>query len=303
MKNVSCRFNNFVNSLLPGVNYDFKDKDNCINQHVLYMLNRTQSMFKYSDLPESIPERVLELFLQTNGNVCFYNYNGTLRVFTGGIGGEPDIYYRPTIYTISNPRISKSITAKIGIDCVVMLNDTLAVGMLPLYARYASALTETELSLQVANINSRIIGLISASDDATKCSADEYIKKIVDGELSIVGENAFLDGVKVQPMVGAASNNAIINLIELEQYLKASWYNEIGLNANYNMKRESLNSAESKLNNDVLLPLVDDMLKCREIGIEKVNKMFGTNIKVSLNSSWKDIETGISAQSENGGNV
>ena len=56
------------------------------------------------------------------------------------------------------------------------------------------------------------------------------------------------------------------------------------------MKRESLNSSESQLNNDALLPLVDDMLKCREIGAAKVNEMFGTDIRVSLASSWEDNE-------------
>ena len=42
------------------------------------------------------------------------------------------------------------------------------------------------------------------------------------------------------------------------------------------------------MNNDALLPLVDDMLKCRERAIEKVNEMFGTEISVSLASSWED---------------
>ena len=35
-------------------------------------------------------------------------------------------------------------------------------------------------------------------------------------------------------------------------------------------------------------PLIDDMLEQRQIAIDEVNKMFGTNIKVSLNSSWED---------------
>lgn len=69
--------------------------------------------------------------------------------------------------------------------------------------------------------------------------------------------------------------------------MKASWFNDTGLNANYNMKRESINSNESQLNDDMLMPTVDDMLDCRQEGLEKVNAMFGTNITVELNSSWK----------------
>ena len=87
-------------------------------------------------------------------------------------------------------------------------------------------------------------------------------------------------------------------MIELEQYFKASWFNELGLNANYNMKRESINSGESQLNNDALLPLVDDMLKQRQVASMKINDMFGTDIYVEYNSSWEDNIEEIDAEIE-----
>ena len=64
---------------------------------------------------------------------------------------------------------------------------------------------------------------------------------------------------------------------------------ELGIQSNYNMKRESLNSSETTMDESVLLPLIDDMLNERKIGLEKVNKMFGTNITVKLSSSWEKI--------------
>ena len=140
--------------------------------------------------------------------------------------------------------------------------------------------------MNVASINSRMISLISASDDRTLKSSESYIKHILDGDLSVVSEDAFLNGVKVQPYA-KATNDTLSKLIEYNQYLKASWFNDIGLNANYNMKREAINSNESQLNDDMLFPTVDDMLERRKEGIEKVNKMYGTNITVELNSSWR----------------
>ena len=53
------------------------------------------------------------------------------------------------------------------------------------------------------------------------------------------------------------------------------------------MKRESINSNESQLNDDMLHPLIDDMLRERQEGIDRVNKMFGTDIKVTFNSAWE----------------
>ena len=283
-------FNKYVYGMLGGsFKYDYTNKEICINQHITYMLDRTQSMFKWDGLPETIPERSLELFLQTNGNVCFYSYEGNLYVFTGGLGGEPDVYYMPTIYTIANPALKISKSLKIGIECVVMPNDSLYLGLLPMFARYATGLTENELSMKIAIINSRIIDLISAPDDRTFESAKKFLSDVEEGKQGIISENAFLDGLRAQPY-GTTTNTVLTNLIETEQYIKASWFNELGLNANYNMKRESLNTTESQMNNDALLPLIDDMLKCRERAVKKVNEMFNTNISVKLSSSWEDNE-------------
>ena len=301
-KNVESQvryFNKYVCGMLGGSpEYDFADKSACIRQHIAYMLNRTQSMFRWDGLPDKIPERSLELFLQTNGNVCFYRHNGELYVFTGAMGGEPDEYYMPTVYTISNPALKLSKSLEIGSECVVMPNDSLYLGLLPLFTRYASGMTENELSMKLAIINSRIVDLISAPDDRTRSSAEKYLSDIADGKPGVIAENAFLDGIRAQPYGTTANSNALTNLIETEQYFKASWFNELGLNANYNMKRESLNTSESQMNNDALLPLVDDMLKCRERAVEKVNKMFGTEISVSLASSWEDNEQEIELEHE-----
>ena len=55
------------------------------------------------------------------------------------------------------------------------------------------------------------------------------------------------------------------------------------------MKREALNSAESALNDDILYPLIDEMLEERQKGIEKINELYGTNISVELSSVWKQL--------------
>lgn len=252
------------------------------------IFERTQSMFQYSGLPETIPARVLELYLQLNGHCAFYKHNGELYVFFGGLGGKPDVYYMPTIYTIANPALNLSVQPEIDKDCVVVSNDSLYRGLSRVVCKYASFLVENEISIKVAQINTRIPALINAGSDRDKDAADKYIKDVYDGKLSSVASEDLFDEIKTQPYSTASGVNNVKSLIELEQYLKASLYNELGLNANFNMKREALNSAESALNDDSLLPLVDDMLRCRRVGLEKVNAMFGTNITVELASSWED---------------
>lgn len=262
-----------------------RDKDTAVTEFIANTLAKTQSMFEYEGLPESIPQKELERLLQTTGNVFVTKVEGVLYALTGGKGGEPDVYGRATLYTVANPALKLSKTYDIQKDGVLIENDSNGESLLPLIGRYAVLYTDGLISLNTASVLTRITMLISASDDKTKQSADEFLRKIENGEFSIIGENAFFKGVNMQT---APTTNSvyITQLIELIQYYKASMYNELGLNANYNMKRERLNLGEVSMNVDVLLPYVDNMLRERQNAVEKINAMFDTEISVKLASSW-----------------
>ena len=108
--------------------------------------------------------------------------------------------------------------------------------------------------------------------------------------------DAFLENVKIHP-ISSTQGYSVIDTMELQQYLISRMLVEIGINSNHNMKREALNSAETNLNEEQLLPLVDNMLECRKIGVDKINKMYGTNITVNKGSVWAEN----SARAENNG--
>lgn len=273
---------------LPTKLYDFNNKKKAINSYIRYMMNRVQSMFKYDGLPDTIPQKMIEMYIMTNGHAVIIEHEGKLYVCFGGWGGEPNEYYIPQEYIVANPYLELFKTYKIGVDCVLAYNDSLYYGLMPMFNRYASLMAENDISLRMSVINSRIVTLISAGNDNTKLAADEYLRKIENGEMGVIGNSVFWEQLKAQPYGETALRGRITELIEYQQYLKASWFNEIGLNANYNMKREAINSDESQLNDDMLLPLIDDMLNCRKQWVEQVNKMFGTDWSVEFNSSWQD---------------
>lgn len=266
-------------------------------RYVQYMLDRTSQMFTYEGLPETIPGYMIELILQSRGYACFAEVEtlfpqdrlGGLKrglfVLRGSFGEKPDIYLRPTGFIVANPALAKSYNFTIGKDCEIIKNDTRGMGLLPMFFRYAQQMTENDISIRSAQINSRQHSTISAKTDAERESALEYLQQVEAGEVGVVAEDRMASGIKVHA-AGSSAPNSIIQLIELQQYLKASWFNEIGLNTNFNMKREYLSAEEIAANTDVLLPLVDDMFYCRQEAIDRVNAMFGTKIKVSKNSSW-----------------
>jgi hypothetical protein len=262
-----------------------KSKDKSVNSYIQKMLAVSQAMFVYTGLPETLPQVELETLLQTNGNVFVTKVNGDLYAFTGGWGGVPDAYNRPTEYIVSNTYLQLNKTYKIGVDGVLVKNDSGANSLLPIFGKYGVLCADTLLSLNTCSVLSRITMLISASDDKTKQSADDFVSKIINGDFSVIGENAFFKGVNLQS-INSQSANQIGQLIELLQYFKASAFNEIGLNANYNLKRERLNTSEVQMNVDALNPYVDNMLQERKKAVDKINEMFGTEINVELGSSW-----------------
>ena len=265
--------------------YDYLEKKRNIGIEDEITYNKTMAMFKYHNLPDSIPCYELENLLQKNGFACVAKVESELYAFDGGLGGEPDVYYRPTICTVANPALNLSKDFVINKDCVIVKNDSNMVGLSHTISKYNTLITENEITILIALINSRMSIIFSGADSATKTSAEQYLNMIKQGKLGVISDNAFLESLSIN-MGNNTRNNVFEDLIRLNMYLKASLNNSIGLNSNTALKKERLITAEIDVNNTSLYPLIDDMLECRRIGVEKINELFGTEITVELNSSW-----------------
>ena len=265
----------------------FNYKDKVKNLKVLnnYMLAKTLSMFEWENLPLKIPYKELEKLLQVNGFAFITKFNNELYAFNGALGGEQDAYGNPTKFIISNPHLKFNETLDIEKDGVLIYNDDLAMGLIPLLDRYNTFLVENDINMMMYGYNSRTQKLISASDDKTKASAQLAVRKAIDGDIEVIGESIIFDGVKVHS--GATNNGlSITNLTEFHQYIKGTLFNELGLSANFNMKRERLTAGEAEMGDDSNYPFIYNMLKCRLKAIEKINEMFGTEIKIQFGSVW-----------------
>lgn len=263
-----------------------KDKDRATAFYIDNTLQKTLSMFHYTNLPPTMPQNELENILQRFGYAIIAEVNGDLYALRGGLGGETNAYYKPTIATVANPylKLTKDYVIENNKDAVLFKNDYLCSGLIPIIGKYAVPLVDVNISLNTAAVLTRLQMLISASDDKTKNSADIFVEKLLNGDFTVIAENAFLKGVTVQnvdyPLV-------IKDLIELTQYYKSNLLAEIGLNSTFNMKRERLTENEVLLNTDELLPFVENMLFERQTAVNAVNEKYGTNITVELKSVWK----------------
>lgn len=263
-----------------------KDKDRATAFMIDSILQKTLSMFHYENLPLSMPQNELENILQRFGFAVIAEVNGDLYALRGGLGGVQNAYYKPTIATVANPylNLTKDFVIENNKDAVLFKNDYLCSGLIPIIGKYAVPLVDANISLNTAAVLSRLQLVISASDDQTRKSAEIYIEKLLNGDFSVISENAFLSGVKVQtvdyPLV-------IKDLIELTQYYKSNLLAEIGINSQFNMKRERLTENEVLLNDSDLLPFVENMLYERKTAVAAINEKYGTQITVDLKSVWK----------------
>lgn len=265
--------------------YNFRNKEKCVTSYVEYMLARTRRMFKYTGLPDTIPDVFLERYLQRNGECIIAEHNGQLYAFCGGLGGVYNEYYFPTKYIVANPYLNFSKEYTIGTDCVLIRNDTEMQGLLPMCSKYASLLVENDLTMRIADINRRIPAIAKVHSDNQKQGFDLLMKRVEDGDLNMSIQDNWEDMFTTLPFVDSSTTH-ITEYIEFTQYIKAQWFNELGIRMSHNMKREALSASEIASGDDMIRSLPEDMLECRKEALDKVNEMFGTKISVEYNSVW-----------------
>lgn len=285
-------------------NFDFSDKyklnkKELVNSYIRYMLNRTQDMFEYKGLPESIPKKNLELYLQTKGFVVIPSKNIDKPIaMYGGLGGVPNEYYMPTIAIVNNPYLKYNESLTIGEDCIVIYNDSTITGLMPMFEKYALLLAECDLSINMINKTNRIDNVIECGDSNTEAAALKFIDDIENGELSHIVSKKFIDESLLKIHSLSKTTDNLLKLIELRNYIESSWYIDLGLNSNYNMKRESLTDSETEVDTYTLTPLIKNMLEERKNGIKRINEKWNLNISVDLGGSWKKLFNKILSDNE-----
>ena len=272
--------------LLQGnINYSIENKRTNELGIVGSVLNKTLGMFSYGNLPDTLPPEEIEKILQRDGKVFIFNYgNDIVGVKIDLLYDEVDIYGRPLKGNIYLQDKRETVTVELS-DGVLVSNDYLELGLLPVLEKYAKFINESEVTLYIANVWKRASKLILASDDLTLNSARTFINKMEQGEIGIISTNPIIDSLSVSNET--VSTVSMSDLIQYDNYFKSLLYNEIGLSYNRQMKKERLITSEVEQEQESNKPIVENMLDCRTRGFEKVNNKFGLEIVVDVSESWR----------------
>ena len=302
-------YRKFIESLgLEGGDNKAEEKKKKYYQNLAWLMNKTAQMFEYDGLPDTMPKIALERLLQTYGSVAVWKVPDmykpvgrgasfaveaptqvgiNLYAFTYSFADAPDPYDEPYQVIITSPGFSPTIseTLEINKDVVVMRNDSYYQGLYRLHQKYARLLTEAEISLESTLILLRDQMTFIAKNERQRAAVAAYI------EAREVGQYASILAPEMGSPLETITHDGRSNAVELAvngiQSIKSAWFNEIGLNPSFSLKREYTSAQEIDSNTDLLMPIIDDMFEQRQIAVDSINSLFGTSISVRKSSAWK----------------
>ena len=250
-------------------------------------------LIKFDDLPETVSETFLKMVLFFNGKVTFFKtVDGELLALYGAPSEIKDVYYIPTGIIVNNPyfKTPKSYDLTRGVDCVVVYctepdkyTGGRNGGLYMLIHKIATMLADNDISINVAQKNTRLTNIIAADDTTTKKSVDFAMAQMYAGKPTVCVQSTLVNTLQAVPISSTPNNQYLLQLVELRQYILSQFYASLGIYVHDNMKKERLITDEITDGDDMAYLNIENIFECIKQGITEVNAMFGTDIKVSLN--------------------
>lgn len=276
------------------LNYDFYFK---------WLLNKVMQIIVIKGLDDTkINGNYLKSQLILDGNICItdypagINHEAGIYAVSGNLGGEPDEYYIPVLYTCANPILgSKTVYSKDWNgneqNGVVIFNtdidnvwcDGWQAGFYDLISQTATLLADNIVSINCQQINSRVQAFFTADGEPQAVAGEAVLKRMYAGSPYQILRSDLVDKLTVNPISGTGVANNITQLVELQNFIVANFFQSIGVKSNDIMKRERLITAEIEEQNSFVSISLLEMIASWQKGFDEVNKLYGTEIHCELN--------------------
>lgn len=252
-----------------------------------HLLERCFGTFKYKALPESLPEIEVEKRVLFGMAPIFEHPKFGLVTSWGSLSGISH-YNRPTICTYSQANLGSG-TLEIGKNVAIIYNDSsdetseyqTPRGLTELIDRFARLLADVDASIDIMTVNARKTSWAVAKDQQVANSIKSAYEKQRNGDFDVVTDVGLYDFFKVFPESTSARTMSVNDLIALKEHLMRDFMAQIGIKS-AERKAERMLTDEIAADDAMLDANIQDMLEARQRGVERVNKLFGTNITVEL---------------------
>lgn len=270
---------------------------NAVNRGFAYwrrhLLERCFGTFVYDGLPESLPDIEVEKRVLFGFAPIFEHKKFGLITAWATVTGV-NHFNRPVTCTWSQANCGSG-TLTIGKDCAIIYNDTSDEtseyqnprGLTELIDRFARQLADVDSSINIMTVSARKTAwAVAKSPDVAKSVKAAYGRQRA-GDFDVVMDEGLYDFFKVYPETTSARVMSTNDLIALKEHLIRDFMSQIGIKT-AERKAERMLTDEVAADDAMLDANLADMLKARQRGVERVNKLFGTNISVRLGRKQND---------------
>lgn len=282
---------------------DVTDVFDGYNYYINYLYEKLIRIFKYENLPPTIPRDALENYILSNG------YGGVTNNSTYGLVAVPCTKYGVGLYPNYEPLaqyctpLMQGTNLTVGKDIIVIKNNSYQLSCDSIVKRYARMLADFDATenIIISNMRMQVLPSFDNEDSAESYKAVMVANRL--GQVDSVIDKSFLQKGTFTPYAQGASTTKINDVVSARNEVLRTFLAEIGITS-ANDKRERMVVDEVNVNSQMLLFNVSDMLECRQKAVEQINALYGTNITVDLSDEYKIIKdvSKVSDTSERGNN-
>ena len=275
--------------------YNVSNVENGYNYWFNKLLCFCLGIFEYDGLPDTLPQREIELNLLLTGHCVIFEKNGKLYTQpTSLYANEKSVYYYPTKAVYANP-VLNSQSLEIGKNAEVVYNNDLQDnifylpsdgGLRTFIARYARQLADIESTLNTYVVNMRLTSYPTASSDVVKKSIERFFEKMELGERAVISDNAIIEQFRNVDISRSNIKDGVNDILIARDKILEMFFRDIGVQM-YNPKKAQVNEEELESNNQLLIISTKNMEKSRISGFKAVNNHWGINITPRLSEAFK----------------
>ena len=265
-------------------------------------INILSTMFKYGNLPDSIPQEFLEKYFICDGSIGGWRLDKTGERYAGEVivtkmeeGDAPDVYGigQKYICTTENGYVKMfkyDEEIAVGYNNSIRRSDMLFLNII------ADAFVEVITSINSNVTYARLKPVFRVDDNKIKVAIEEAFKKINDDEPLVVtsqnvmrrllddGKSEDIDVLNITDPVNA---DKIQYLTKLMDDIMRWAFGLYGQAIQGNGKQAQLTEAEANGNTSTSFILPNDRLRMRRKFVDELNSKFGLDVTVDFSDAWK----------------
>ena len=233
--------------------------------------------YKWENLPNGIESRYIEQMLYDNGECALFDHPDLgLTVLRSSSRENLNIYGEPTKLSLTGFNEHRTVMMD---DCVRIMNNDLALPTLPNIVYYARRMAEID-DIIMQNLRQQRVPYLFATDESNSFSMKSLYDRMYQGEPAIFIDKDMLKGQPENVMVIPTVAPYLVDKLQIQkQEMERELLTFLGIN-NTLEKKERLLVDETNSNNQFIKMASDIGFKQRQLACEKMNEMFGLNVRV-----------------------